>query len=312
MNRICRVCQVVVCVSVMSLGCKPPPPSQGSGSQPGMQSGQAGAAPAGMLQAADEPFTPFNGMTGIWPGHRLIFRIERDRPFIAQVVENRGNNLFMVRLAGWPADMVQPCRPTQFQSISEEYSVAKLPTSKIEQVEFERNGKWICGTVVSRKGDQCTVHINGDRMADDVVVSQSKIRKPPELNLGPEESFEPRICLVGKSWGQTSARRGKLFRTRFLANKDYPEAWMTEARIQFEPRGEKEAAAFQMAADFAAGKFYPGQEVSMTTVDRFVYRGRVLEVGEGKCRVRFTSKTYGDEDRWVANSRIEGKPPPVP
>ena len=208
--------------------------------------------------------------------------------------------------------MVQPCRSQQVQSISEEYSVAKLPTSRIEQVEFEKNGKWICGTVVSRNGDQCTVHINGDRMADDVVVSQSQIRKPVELDLSTEETFEPRICIVGKSWGQTSARRGKLYRMHFLASKDYPEAWVTEGRIQFEPRGENEAAAFQLAADFAAGKFSPGQEVRVT-VGEYLYHGVVLEVGEGKCRIKRTGRsTVGEPEAWVANSRIEGKPPPVP
>jgi hypothetical protein len=310
MNRICRVCQVVVCVSVMSLGCKPPPPSQGGGLQPGVQSGQAGAAPAGIQQVADEPFIPFNGMTGFGPGYRIIFRIERDRPFIAQVVEKRSNDLYMVRLAGWPADMVQPCRPQQVQSISEEYSVAKLPTSRIEQVEFEKNGKWICGTVVSRKGDQCTVHINGDRMADDVVVPQSKIRKPVELDLSPEETFEPRICIVGKSWVQTSARRGKLYRLRYLESKDYPEAWVTEGRIQFEPRGEKEAAAFQAAANFAAGKFSPGDEVDFMVGDSS-YHSVVLEVGEGKCRIERTWGTY-PPDAWVTNSYLRAKPPPVP
>jgi hypothetical protein len=319
MNQTVNWCLTILLASLATLGCKPPspPPAAQQGQlQSVPQQGQASPPPVeveavqGGTPAASDPFVPFNGMTDLQPGHRIIFWTEPDVGLIAQIVERKANLLYLVRVAGWPADMVEPCHPSQIQSISEEFSVAQMPTAQVQQVEFDRNGTLVRGTVLSRQSGQVKVHLNGYRTNDEVVLAEANVRKAREVDLAPPADLQSRLCIVRddkkRHWCRAISKRGKVIQVHYLIRQDWSDAWVNEERVQWEDSDSQDQEKFQAARDVLDKKFAPGQAVYVSD-GTYGSKGTVVEVGNGKCLVQYSK----GNPVWRPIAHIRGYYPPL-
>jgi len=189
-------------------------------------------------------------------GQRVMYTPDNEKWFLAEVAKIERDPLFIVRILGLPDDMTEPmCPPTRLWAIDGETSVANLPADTLEQIEVETKDGWVIATVLARALGRCQVHFNTYPDSENEVVAEERTRKLAMFNVAPTEKFPPRLCCVKDRmmFGLASRKREGKYLILFFSQNSY-KRWLSEDKVAFEPRDEKEATFFGIAERAIAGK----------------------------------------------------------